>query len=126
LSFVTLIIIEVRNGGVRSLVMRGLDPRIHHFERWIAGSSPAMTTGDGKLPMQNTTTRKPEKVTANRDEKAHRSQHGFGRDPHCNAFDPHWTRRHFKTSHSKPEFNGRGGIAKLHQNACRTPPSRHF
>src|SRR6202022_1584483 len=42
LSFVTLIIIEVRNGGVRSLVMRGLDPRIHHFERWIAGASPAM------------------------------------------------------------------------------------
>jgi len=28
--------------------MRGLDPRIHHpkmrFARWIAGSSPAMTT----------------------------------------------------------------------------------
>jgi hypothetical protein len=33
-----------------SLVMRGLDPRIHHLrrisflERWIAGSSPAMTS----------------------------------------------------------------------------------
>ncbi len=32
-----------------STVMRGLDPRIHHlgmnlFERWIAGSSPAMTS----------------------------------------------------------------------------------
>jgi hypothetical protein len=31
------------------LVMRGLDPRIHHknaFEKgWIAGSSPAMTAG---------------------------------------------------------------------------------
>src|ERR1700709_1330354 len=27
-------------------VMRGLDPRIHHFrKRWIAGSSPAMTAG---------------------------------------------------------------------------------
>ena len=32
-----------------SLVMRGLDPRIHHLsesrfvKRWIAGSSPAMT-----------------------------------------------------------------------------------
>jgi hypothetical protein len=32
------------------VVMRGLDPRIHHlrkmdvFERWIAGSSPAMTS----------------------------------------------------------------------------------
>jgi hypothetical protein len=28
--------------------------------------------------------------------------------------------------HCKPEFNGRGGIANLHQSACRTPPSRHF
>jgi hypothetical protein len=32
------------------VVMRGLDPRIHplpknSFERWIAGSSPAMTNG---------------------------------------------------------------------------------
>jgi hypothetical protein len=33
---------------LHSIVMRGLDPRIHplrknFFERWIAGSSPAMT-----------------------------------------------------------------------------------
>jgi hypothetical protein len=29
-----------------SIVMRGLDPRIHLLEkRWIAGSSPAMTPG---------------------------------------------------------------------------------
>jgi hypothetical protein len=26
------------------IVMRGLDPRIHLQEGWIAGSSPAMTT----------------------------------------------------------------------------------
>jgi len=29
-------------------------------------------------------------------------------------------------SYCKPEFNGRGGIANLHQGSCRTPPSRHF
>ena len=35
--------------SANSIVMRGLDPRIHHFSkkrpfvRWIAGSSPAMT-----------------------------------------------------------------------------------
>jgi hypothetical protein len=36
------------DGPAHSVVMRGLDPRIHPlrknpFERWIAGSSPAMT-----------------------------------------------------------------------------------
>ena len=36
---------------VSSVVMRGLDPRIHpirknFFKRWIAGSSPAMTACD--------------------------------------------------------------------------------
>lgn len=36
-------------GATRPVVMRGLDPRIHHlleqrfFWRWIAGSSAAMT-----------------------------------------------------------------------------------
>ena len=38
------------DAALHSLVMRGLDPRIHLlrknglFERWIAGSSPAMTS----------------------------------------------------------------------------------
>ncbi|MEH2499488.1 hypothetical protein V1294_005967 [Bradyrhizobium sp. AZCC 1678] len=37
------------SSAAKLIVMRGLDPRIHHlskkrfFKQWIAGSSPAMT-----------------------------------------------------------------------------------